>query len=1337
MRRINKVILIFIIFIVAIFYGVIEVVQSDFLGKSISLAANKALESKYGFSVKLQNVKFQLFPPGIEIQNVQIDDLQEKRISFKAANIGAYFDLGDIFLDRPTISELMIGDANLVLTLEEEKKNNGENKNFSQVEVSKYISLFNKKSVVDFKKINITESTINFNNANFTLNKLLIRKRTSSLKVHVTAYNLDVSKLNKKIPVLESASLSVVVNDSIINVKNSLFKKGASSLSAQLKLDNNFNKINLKGSANLKSEISEVSKYVDISKIGELNRGVINARTKFEVSQKNFNFTSDLNLTRFVTDFCYGDKLDLAVQGNNEKIYITNFNLISDKQEIKLDKKFEFLDLKSNKFIEEDILVSASNLKLNNGLRFLRENLDILKGELSGKLRFKLNPDNFHFIIEENLSIKNLYLGDLEKPILSVEKGNISSAKFSVDNGRFNMNANIELPNSKLQVKGEISKENLNFNVSKADIDFSDFGKFAGFTILGRGDLDLEVFRDKSQNVLIGLSPNLKNFSFENYQAGDIKGGIIFNLTQGEISLNGINAIQGKAKLMGDALLNYKSGEINSDLRLQTKRYVDLKRILYPLLSPLTFIPDDVFGDWKINTRVSGKMDLDSLKVDLKLDGNNNYIYDESFEKLQFNLLLESQVINLSNIYARKSDGELRGEYAFNLINNKMNYDLRFSQIPLRDINVVDRSPFEFDSSLSGFLVGSSDKTKNKIDLKVDLTDTYVSTRKVQDSSLSFNALNDDYKLKFNLFGSQVLLNADISSRKDKTSKILLDVNTYDIPLYLSVFKFVDKSTLNMNGVLALRAELDFPGTNYQKSNFSLLLKRFIFKKESVDINYLYRKQSPQLILDDGLVKNWNLEIEGRKFYLISKGEGDLKKNYQIQNKFKIDASVLETMNKIVSKANGTLRGDVKFFDNKNKPDYEAKLISNNLSFSTKYLPTEIKDTKLALEYKNKEIIVQRLEAGLSAGFINLNGNIDIKNIIPELDLSLNVREAGFPIFGKSSVVVSAVTNLIGNKPPYALSGDVVIDKLLVVNDVQDFTTGKDAIIKKEYDYLPKEDLKVFSNYLALNLNISTKEPMYVSNSFADIGMTGDLQLIGGENDPKLVGSLSLAPRTNKITFKNNDYLINKGNVFFNSQKKITNPELDFIAESNINDYKVNLKVYGPVKDFTLDLTSTPALAQEDILSLIAFGYTKDLSANLTDAERESMTQAGVGSILFDSFKINETLKSEFGLQVNLGTQIQQDETSLLNQRNADNTRVRSATTIEVKKKLNDAMNLSVSSTVGGSAGQRQSMNLNYNLNKNISVEGVYETRTAPEGEEAIINDTSFGADVKMRWSFK
>src|SRR5690606_24420797 len=220
---------------------------------------------------------------------------------------------------------------------------------------------------------------------------------------------------------------------------------------------------------------------------------------------------------------------------------------------------------------------------------------------------------------------------------------------------------------------------------------------------------------------------------------------------------------------------------------------------------------------------------------------------------------------------------------------------------------------------------------------------------------------------------------------------------------------------------------------------------------------------------------------------------------------------------------------------------------------------------------------------------------------------------------------------------------------------------------------------------------------------------------------PNLTGRIYPTAGEKKLFFKGNEFVVNKANIIFNPNEDISNPEIDFYAVTAINDYKINVEAFGSVKDLNVRMSSEPTLPQEDILSLVAFGYTDDISNNLSSDDKESITRAGVGALIFDSLKINETLKNEFGLQVNLGTEITQDEGSYLSGRTeggASAGRVKTATKVEITKQLNDSIDLSVSSTVGGSVGQKQSMNLNYNLTNKVSIEGVYEMNTRNEGEE-------------------
>jgi translocation and assembly module TamB len=70
---------------------------------------------------------------------------------------------------------------------------------------------------------------------------------------------------------------------------------------------------------------------------------------------------------------------------------------------------------------------------------------------------------------------------------------------------------------------------------------------------------------------------------------------------------------------------------------------------------------------------------------------------------------------------------------------------------------------------------------------------------------------------------------------------------------------------------------------------------------------------------------------------------------------------------------------------------------------------------------------------------------------------------------------------------------------------------------------------------------------------------------------------------------------------------------LDVTGESALKDYRVFLHVYGDMDDLKLQLSSTPALSQQDIITLLSLGYTSrdvSLGSNLGVAAGTAAAQA-------------------------------------------------------------------------------------------------------------------------------
>jgi translocation and assembly module TamB len=214
--------------------------------------------------------------------------------------------------------------------------------------------------------------------------------------------------------------------------------------------------------------------------------------------------------------------------------------------------------------------------------------------------------------------------------------------------------------------------------------------------------------------------------------------------------------------------------------------------------------------------------------------------------------------------------------------------------------------------------------------------------------------------------------------------------------------------------------------------------------------------------------------------------------------------------------------------------------------------------------------------------------------------------------------------------------------------------------------------------------------------------------------------------------------VLNQGYVEIRDRGKNRISDLKFTGVSKINEYEMKLDLSGSISKVNVDLSSEPALSREDLLSLLTLGVTSDMSKNLESSERRFVTTVGIGTLLVDQLKINEDLNSSLGVKLSVQPEFKEDESTLISgksaQSDSNTSRLKSATKIKINKQINNRVDVSLASTVGGSIEQKQEMNINFNINKNFSLEGVYEVK--PTEDVNTNTPNSLGADLKWRKSF-
>ena len=120
---------------------------------------------------------------------------------------------------------------------------------------------------------------------------------------------------------------------------------------------------------------------------------------------------------------------------------------------------------------------------------------------------------------------------------------------------------------------------------------------------------------------------------------------------------------------------------------------------------------------------------------------------------------------------------------------------------------------------------------------------------------------------------------------------------------------------------------------------------------------------------------------------------------------------------------------------------------------------------------------------------------------------------------------------------------------------------------------------------------IKTKDPFLIRGNLANGGALVDMRLTGTGLKPEINGSVRLQNVEATLPFSRLE--INQGFIYFNPEDPF-NPGLDLQGTSLIRDYTVRVYVYGTANSPEAVFTSEPPLPQEEIISLLATGTTRE-----------------------------------------------------------------------------------------------------------------------------------------------
>lgn len=1335
MRKHNTFLKIFGVLILVLLGTSWAFLHSRAFGRLLSKAITEVSSKKFDTKVRFNQVSVRFFPPGIALEGVRFVYAKDgTKIEAQAGELGVAFDFHIFSGKRTRIREIFLREGWAHLEIPKSESSGQHPWDQIQNELAKLPVVVDTLSVED-SRIESMGVSLDISN---------LKTRIGSKEIHFEGEVKDLSyeKVENHLDLLKIEA-TLRRDELLLDQWTVLQKRSLISGSGKLAHWSDLEAMEFEGPFKTDLYVADVKEALNLDPV-HLEGGLLAAKGQASWSKAKGPLASfDFELTNFRSNIIYGKHIQGKIRTDGNRVTIDQYKFENDDERMELLRPAVIWNQSTKKLFPDGLKVVTQKLDLHNALRFLGKSLEPLRGLVTGELDFYLHGVDMEFIPKDGVKLENIGIrvtkdnGEVfdvvRAPVLWLSK-----TEMAVDKGVFSMHGVIKGPQTQVEVAGSVGKDEVHFDVGPGPLSFADLGNVADLGLKGGGLNEIRV-RGPLDHVTMLVLGEFKKFEVLGYRLGDTKHQLLIDLGKSKVDFQSFNAKKGRYGYNGTGVVQWKDFLMDLSIELPQISYTEFKDAIHPLEGGLDWLPPDFEGTLQGNVELLAKKDIKNLAVAADVYAQKLVAYGESFRDAKFAFLYKNKQIRLDGFSITKETGRATGQVSYNMPDSRIDYNLSLRGLPSNELSYYKRLPFALEFKAVGEFQGWRTPTLWHHRGFLGLSNSRVLDESLPDSTFEWDLRHDGVQLDAKVAEDWIVLNAQsLPSSKGAHIDAKLDVNIPNLPLVMMGIFGENPQLTNASGSMAMEARVGVSNWEWHRLDLKAWLKSINLKTPETNLEASFG--APQLAIESGRINRWDFRLNGADLRVDSHAEGDLRNRLVLKNNFDFDAKYLEILTAHLQRAEGRVMAGLKMTLSQN--DLKVDMASNaqGLTIGTDLLPFALSNLQYDVNYSDNELEINQLSFRPDSGVVKMNGSMTFGGVDPDVNLRWFMEQAVIPIKNRSHLTLTGNGMIFGSQRPYALSGDLAITKGTVLNEITDFTSDRTSTTDTKY--LPREVGGAAAGLVSLDLAVHTENPVNVSNSLIDVFLAGDMQLHGEMLRPTADGRVSVAGNSSRVFFKNSEYQIVKGDFLFNGRKAITKPDFDVAATATINNYKVTAKAFGNPDNFTFDLGSEPALSKQNILSLIAFGYTDDLSNSISPEERQNLTNVGVGSFIFDQFKVTDIVKKQFGLQVNMGTVFVPTNNSLLSNRQQDTggagslARTRTATNIEIKKRLSEAMSLSVSSTVGGSIGQRQRMNLNYGLTRSVQLEGIYELRTNADGQEDVI-DNSIGGDVKFRMTFR
>jgi len=244
--------------------------------------------------------------------------------------------------------------------------------------------------------------------------------------------------------------------------------------------------------------------------------------------------------------------------------------------------------------------------------------------------------------------------------------------------------------------------------------------------------------------------------------------------------------------------------------------------------------------------------------------------------------------------------------------------------------------------------------------------------------------------------------------------------------------------------------------------------------------------------------------------------------------------------------------------------------------------------------FRDNALTLDRFGGDLAGGPFTMSGRVTFAKLTePSLDLQVRAQSVLVARNDTLTARADADVRITGPFAAATVSGNVALTGTRFLKNIDLIPIGlpgrpapQPPAERPGFFSLPSPPFRDWK----FDVAIKTKDPVLIRGNLATGAATTDLKLTGTGLKPGLQGVVQMEGVEATLPFSRLD--VARGSLTFDPSDS-TNPTIDLQGTSVIRDYTVRVYVYGTLLSPQAIFTSEPPLPQEEIISLIATGATR------------------------------------------------------------------------------------------------------------------------------------------------